>query len=241
MRSTPTSLRVCRCSSRAGFYVRLRFNALVGRPVDVELDGLPPAAITLFVATVSASGGFLVWVAMRASDRVLPPDPWALWPGLAIFAAYLSVAGMLATTQVKRLRTEGVLSTSAVAFTAIFYTCAISHYAYALGHVKTDWHMAIADTLGVVGAIAFAAIVYRLRRTHHRRYASTVGGSRIRTPQRQPPWSQTTTDDLAPDLPRTEGRPAESSRESAQTSQVTPTSPASARTPSAKPGPTPRP
>ena len=172
----------------ASVYVRFRFNALVGRPADHEIDSFSTPALNAMVVSVAVSGGFLVWVAMRSVGRTEPLDGWAFWPGIIMFAAYLAVAWLLALTQVQRHRTEGVVSSSAVTFTAVFFTCSLSHYAYALGRTEADWHMAAADTLGVFGALGFVTIVVRLRRTHHRRYASLVGGARIRETKIVPPW-----------------------------------------------------
>ena len=134
------------------------------------------------------SGGFVAWVLVRSAARAGSLDPWALWPGLVMFFAYLTVAWLLALTQVQRYRTEGVISTSGVAFTAIFFTCSLSHYAYAFGRTDADWHMAAADSVGVAGALTFVTIVVWLRRAHHRRYASLVGGARVRDTKVVPPW-----------------------------------------------------
>ena len=175
----------------ASVYLRLRFNAAVGRPADQELDGLPASAAAAIVAAIALSGGFLVWVAMRAAARPVALDAWALWPGLAMFGAYLTVSWLLALNQVQRFRAEGAISTSAVAFTALFFTCSLAHYAYAFGRTETDWHIAVGDTVGVIGAVTLVSIVVWLRRAHHRRYASTVGGARIREARITPPWAPT--------------------------------------------------
>lgn len=172
----------------AAIYLRLRFNALVGRPADQELDGLSPEAVAIIVVSIAASGGFMVWVLTRAAGRFSELDGWAVGPGLAMFGAYLAVSWILAIAQVRRFRTDGVVSTSAIAFTAMFFTCSLSHYAYAFGQVSTDWHMAVGDTIGVAGAFSLLGIVAGLRRANHRRYASTVGGARVRDTRVTPPW-----------------------------------------------------
>lgn len=184
----PEGLSMVASTIPAAVYVRLRFNAAVGRPADHEVDGLSTGVLGALIGAVAVSGGFVVWVLTRSAARSEPLDGWALWPGLLMFAAYLVVAWLLGITQVQRYRTEGVISTSAVAFTGIFFTCAISHYAYAFGRSEADWHMAAADSAGVVGAWTFAAIVVWLRRSHHRRYASLVGGARVRDTRVTPPW-----------------------------------------------------
>ena len=100
----------------ASVYVRFRFNALVGRPADHEIDSFSTPALNAMVVSVAVSGGFLVWVAMRSVGRTEPLDGWAFWPGIIMFAAYLAVAWLLALTQVQRHRTEGVVSVGRYVF-----------------------------------------------------------------------------------------------------------------------------
>lgn len=172
----------------SALYLRFRFNAAIGRPADQELDGVSSRAIGLLVASIAASGGFMVWVVTRAAGRFGELDAWALGPGLATFTAFLAVSWILAMAQVRRFRTDGVVSASAIAFTALFFTCSLSHFAYAFGRVETDWHMAVGDAAGVVGSASLLTIVAGLRRANHRRYASTVGGARVRDTRVTPPW-----------------------------------------------------
>lgn len=145
----------------------LRIEAVRGGPGDRPLRGTPRllrlaphltafyvAVVVAGIAVVAGRGGF-------AFDQRLTPN-------LLLVGLYTMVGYYLFRTQVHRHRTQGGWSTSGVALTAVFPTCAVMHLSWlvyaAAGTYDVDWHLLAIDWLSVPAAVYFLWVVRALAR-----------------------------------------------------------------------------
>jgi hypothetical protein len=162
----------------------LRIEATLGGDGDRPISGTPrwlrlaPALTAAYVAVVVA-GIAVVTSAGASFDRRLSPN-------VLLVGLYTMVGYYLLRTQLHRHRTVGGWSTSGVALTAVFPTCAVMHLAWlayaSVGTYDVDWHLLAIDWLSVPAAVYFLWVVRALARgtlTDWNRTAVAGAGVRI--------------------------------------------------------------
>jgi hypothetical protein len=161
----------------------LRIEAMLGGRGDRPITGTPrwlrlaPALGAVYVAAVVAG----IAVVLRNGATF---DPRAT-PSLLLVGLYTMVGWYLLRTQLHRHRTVGGWSTSGVALTAVFPTCAVMHlsmltYASA-GSFALDWHLLTVDWLSVPAAVYFLWVVRALALgTLHDWNRTAVAGAGVR-------------------------------------------------------------
>ena len=142
----------------------LRIEAMTGGAGDRPLARAPwwlrlvPALSATYVAVVVAG----MAVVLRDGGTF---DPRAT-PSLLLAGLYTMVGYYLLRTQLHRHRTVGGWSTSGVALTAVFPTCAVMHLAWlayaSVGTYGVEWHLLTIDWLSVPAAVYFLWVVRAL-------------------------------------------------------------------------------
>jgi hypothetical protein len=142
----------------------LRIEALRGGPGDRPIAGTPrwlryaPAAAAAYVLVIVVTVPVVLRHGVRFDPRVTP--------SLLLVGLYTMVGYYLLRTQLHRHRAVGGWSTSGVALTAVFPTCAAMHLAwlaYAMaGTYDIDWHLLTVDWLSVPAAVYFLWVVRAL-------------------------------------------------------------------------------
>lgn len=153
----------------------LRLEALAGGRGDREIAGTPSWLRALVVATavgLVAAGAWIVVVGAPVMGR----EVLAL-PNVLLVALYLVIAWELLRGQWSNHAGAGAWSTSGIALTMVFATCALMHAAYvaqaAQGTFAVDPHGLAIDWVGVPAAVYFLWVVRRIR-------AGTLGGIVLR-------------------------------------------------------------
>ena len=142
----------------------LRVEAVLGGRGDRPIDGTPswvrlaPYVGAVYVAALA--GGIAVVV---RDGFVFDPR---MTPSVLLLVLYTMVGYYLMRTQMHRHRTEGGWSTSGIALTAVFPTCALMHLTWmvyaAAGTYDVDWHLLTIDWLSVPAAVYFLWVVRAL-------------------------------------------------------------------------------
>lgn len=142
----------------------LRVEAVLGGAGDRPIAGTPrwlraaPRLTIVYAAVIVAAVPFVLRDGLRVDPRVTP--------SLLLVGLYTMVGYYLLRTQLHRHRTVGGWSTSGVALTAVFPTCAVMHLAwvsYAMaGAYDVDWHLLAIDWLSVPAAVYFLWVVRAL-------------------------------------------------------------------------------
>jgi hypothetical protein len=142
----------------------LRIEAMQGGRGDRPLSGTPgwlrlaPLLTATYVAVVVAG----VAVVARHGGTFDPRGT----PSVLLVGLYTMVGYYLLRTQLHRHRTVGGWSTSGVALTAVFPTCAVMHLSWlayaATGTYDIDWHLLTIDWLSVPAAVYFLWVVRAL-------------------------------------------------------------------------------
>lgn len=145
----------------------LRIEALRGGRGDRPLASAPrwlrlvPATSVAYVVALAAGTAFV----LTRDDATFDPR---MTPSVLLVGLYVMVGYYLLRTQLHRHRTVGGWSTSGVALTAVFPTCAGMHLAWlAYATVATydvDWHLLTIDWLSVPAAVYFLWVVRALSR-----------------------------------------------------------------------------
>jgi hypothetical protein len=144
----------------------LRVEAVTGGPGDRPLARAP-----LWLRLVPALSAAYVIVVVVAIATVLrhgaTVSPRAT-PSLLLAGLYAMVGYYLLRTQLHRHRTVGGWSTSGIALTAVFPTCAVMHLAWlayaSVGTYGYEWHLLTIDWLSVPAAVYFLWVVRALAR-----------------------------------------------------------------------------
>lgn len=142
----------------------LRVEAVMGGRGDRAIAGTPawvrlsPWLGAVYVAALTA--GILV---VTRNGVVFDPR---MTPSVLLLGLYTMVGYYLMRTQLHRHRVEGGWSTSGVALTAVFPTCALMHLAWltyaSVGVYDVDWHLLTIDWLSVPAAVYFLWVVRAL-------------------------------------------------------------------------------
>lgn len=139
----------------------LRIEAVRGGRGDRSIHGTPawvrvaPVVGAVYVAALVAG------IAVVVRDGLVF-DP-RMTPNVLLLGLYTMVGYYLLRAQLHRHRTEGGWSTSGVALTAVFPTCALMHLTWlvyaSVGTYDIDWHLLAIDWLSVPAAVYFLWVV----------------------------------------------------------------------------------
>lgn len=144
----------------------LRVEALLGGQGDRPMKTTPwwlrftPLITATYVAIIVAGAAVLLRHGGTINPRAVP--------SLLLVGLYTMVGYYLLRTQLHRHRTVGGWSTSGVALTAVFPTCAVMHLSWlvyaSIGTYDIDWHLLTIDWLSVPAAVYFLWVVRALAR-----------------------------------------------------------------------------
>jgi hypothetical protein len=142
----------------------LRVEALRGGRGDRPIAGTPRWVRALPWLGAAYLAALVAGVLVVVRDGLVF-DP-RLTPSVLLIGLYTMVGYYLLRAQLVRHRTEGGWSTSGVALTAVFPTCALMHLTWlvyaGVGSYDVDWHLLTIDWLSVPAAVYFLWVVRAL-------------------------------------------------------------------------------